>query len=106
MSPESECLDEQVEDFRSLLSSARVVPPYVLVGHSGGGIRIRRFTRDHPDEVAGLVFVDSAHEEQLWDFWQSIHDRYKGPLLIRTVRDVAACCDLLGSVWFGTTISR
>jgi pimeloyl-ACP methyl ester carboxylesterase len=68
VSPESECIDEQVEDLRSLLNSAHVVPPYVFVGHSGGGIRVRRYTRDHPDEVAGLVFVDSAHEEQFWRF--------------------------------------
>ena len=67
-SPETECIDEQVEDLRSLLSTAHVVPPYILVGHSGGGIRVRRFTQDHPTEVVGLVFVDSAHEEQIWRF--------------------------------------
>ena len=67
-SPETECIDEQVEDLRSLLRTAHVAPPYVLVGHSGGGIRVRRFTQDHPTEVVGLVFVDSAHEEQIWRF--------------------------------------
>jgi pimeloyl-ACP methyl ester carboxylesterase len=66
--PESECIDESVEDIRNLLQSVHIAPPYVLVGASGGGIRVRRYTRNHPDEVAGLVFVDSAHEEQLWRF--------------------------------------
>lgn len=66
--PESECIDEAVEDIRNLLTSLHIAPPYVLVGASGGGIRVRRYTSDHPNEVAGLVFVDSAHEEQIWRF--------------------------------------
>jgi pimeloyl-ACP methyl ester carboxylesterase len=57
-----------VKDLRNLLKSAHVAPPYVLVGHSSGGLRVRRYTRNYPDQVAGLVFVDSAHEEQIWRF--------------------------------------
>src|SRR5262245_45845027 len=40
------------------LSAAGVTPPYVLVGHSLGGTRIRMFAGIYPNEVAGLVFVD------------------------------------------------
>jgi pimeloyl-ACP methyl ester carboxylesterase len=40
------------------LAAARVTPPYVLVGHSLGGTRIRMFAGVYPNEVAGLVFVD------------------------------------------------
>ena len=40
------------------LAAAGVRPPYVLVGHSLGGTRIRMFAGVYPDEVAGLVFVD------------------------------------------------
>ena len=77
--PESECIDDSVEDIGLLLKSVGVAPPYVLVGASGGGIRVHRYTRDHPDEVAGLVFVDSAHEEQIWRF-QDIDPRsVQGP---------------------------
>jgi pimeloyl-ACP methyl ester carboxylesterase len=39
-------------------------PPYVLVGHSIGGLLIRCFARRHPELVGGLVFVDSSHPEQ------------------------------------------
>ena len=67
-SPETECLDEQVEDVRRLLRTAHVEPLYLLVGHSAGGLHVRRFTRDHEAEVMGLVFLDSAHEEQIWRF--------------------------------------
>jgi pimeloyl-ACP methyl ester carboxylesterase len=77
--PETECADEQLDDIRNLLKAAHVEPPYVLVGHSGGGPRVRRYTRKYPDEVAGLVFVDSAHEEQVWRF-QAIDPRsVQGP---------------------------
>jgi pimeloyl-ACP methyl ester carboxylesterase len=40
------------------LAAAGVKPPYVLVGHSLGGTRIRMFAGVYPNEVAGLVFVD------------------------------------------------
>jgi pimeloyl-ACP methyl ester carboxylesterase len=40
------------------LAAAGIAPPYVLVGHSLGGTRIRMFAGIYPDEVAGLVFVD------------------------------------------------
>ena len=37
--------------------------PYVLVGHSLGGVIVRLYASDYPDEVAGLVLVDAPHEE-------------------------------------------
>jgi pimeloyl-ACP methyl ester carboxylesterase len=40
------------------LAAAGSAPPYILVGHSLGGTRIRMFAGLYPDEVAGLVFVD------------------------------------------------
>jgi pimeloyl-ACP methyl ester carboxylesterase len=77
--PESETRDEQVEDLKNLLSSAHIDAPYLLVGHSAGGLLIRRFTQTFPDTVAGLVFIDSAHEEQIWRF-QAIDARsVQGP---------------------------
>ncbi len=36
-------------------------PPYLLVGHSWGGARVRAFAGMYPDEVAGLVFVDPTY---------------------------------------------
>jgi pimeloyl-ACP methyl ester carboxylesterase len=53
-----------VDELHRLLASARVAPPYVLVGHSIGGLLTRYFTRKFPDEVAGLVMVDSSYEGQ------------------------------------------
>jgi pimeloyl-ACP methyl ester carboxylesterase len=55
-------LDERVEDLHRLLRNAKVPGPYVLVGHSYGGPLVRMFARTHPDEVAGMVLVDTPEE--------------------------------------------
>jgi pimeloyl-ACP methyl ester carboxylesterase len=57
-----------VEDLHSLLLNAGIAPPYILVGHSIGGIYARKFMEAYPTMVSGLVFVDSADEEQVWRF--------------------------------------
>jgi pimeloyl-ACP methyl ester carboxylesterase len=56
---------EMVEDLRAVLSAARARPPYVLVGHSVGGFNVRLFAARYPEEVAGMVLVDSSHPDQV-----------------------------------------
>lgn len=53
-----------VEDLRALLRSRGVGPPYVLVGHSAGGLYMQIFARSYPSEVAGLILVDPTHPTQ------------------------------------------
>ncbi len=53
-----------VTDLHALLHAAHIPPPYVLVGHSLGGFHARLFTSRYPDDVAGLVLVDSDVEEE------------------------------------------
>ncbi len=50
-----------------LLTASGEAPPFVLVGHSLGGINIRLYAREHREEVAGFVFVDPSHEDQYRD---------------------------------------
>lgn len=54
--------ERMVTELRALLAAAGVSAPYVLVGHSAGGLIMQLFAASHPAEVAGLVLVDSAHE--------------------------------------------
>jgi len=66
--PHADTLEEKVEDLHQLLLSAHIAPPYLSVGHSAGGILVRRFALKYPGSVQGMVLVDSAHEEQVWRF--------------------------------------
>jgi pimeloyl-ACP methyl ester carboxylesterase len=52
------------EDLHALLTNAKVAGPYVLVGHSLGGILARLYASFYPNEVVGMVLVDSAHEDE------------------------------------------
>jgi pimeloyl-ACP methyl ester carboxylesterase len=53
-----------VAELRNELRDRGVQPPYVLVGHSLGGLYMQYFARQYPNEVAGLVLVDSTHWNQ------------------------------------------
>ena len=55
---------ELVATLRALLREVGVEGPYVLVGHSIAGFILFAYPHLHPDDVAGLVFVDSSHPEQ------------------------------------------
>ncbi len=52
-----------VRDLHALLRAARVPGPYVLVGHSMGGLFIRLYSAMYPEEVSGLVLVDALAEQ-------------------------------------------
>jgi pimeloyl-ACP methyl ester carboxylesterase len=52
------------KELQTLLSDAGVRGPYVLVGHSFGGTNMQVYASRYPDEVAGMVLVDSALEDE------------------------------------------
>jgi pimeloyl-ACP methyl ester carboxylesterase len=52
-------------ELHEALQNAGESGPYLLVGHSLGGIFVRQFARLFPQEVSGMLLVDSAHEDQL-----------------------------------------
>jgi pimeloyl-ACP methyl ester carboxylesterase len=47
-------------DLHTLLGRAKVPGPYVLAGHSFGGLYVQTFAANYPDQVAGLVLLDST----------------------------------------------
>ncbi|MDQ3704227.1 MAG: alpha/beta hydrolase [Chloroflexota bacterium] len=56
--------EDMVADLYALLANASVPRPYILVGNSLGGFNARLYAHKYPDEVVGLVLVDSMHPDQ------------------------------------------
>jgi pimeloyl-ACP methyl ester carboxylesterase len=52
-----------VADLHALLAAAKVPGPYVLAGHSDGGLFVQLYASNHPDEVAGLVLIDAVSKD-------------------------------------------
>jgi pimeloyl-ACP methyl ester carboxylesterase len=50
-----------VEQLRRNLRSEGLAPPYILVGHSMGGLYMQLFAKRYPDEVGGIVLVDALY---------------------------------------------
>ncbi len=51
------------EELHTLLANAHLDGPYVLVAHSYGGFVSRLFANQYPDEVVGMVLIDTAQED-------------------------------------------
>jgi pimeloyl-ACP methyl ester carboxylesterase len=60
--PEPRTILESSAELDQLVASAGLKPPFILVGHSYGGLLARAFAARHPDWVAGMVLVDPADE--------------------------------------------
>lgn len=63
LGPKPRTLDQEAFDLYRLLKAAREHGPYVMVGQSLGGMVVRIFTDRHPEEVVGVVLVDSYSED-------------------------------------------
>jgi pimeloyl-ACP methyl ester carboxylesterase len=59
---EPHTMEKQVLDLHALLTAAKVPVPYILVGHSVGGLLIRLYFDRYPNDVVGVVMVDPTDE--------------------------------------------
>ena len=74
--PQPTTTQADAEDLHALLDAAQIPEPYVLVGHSLGGMVATTYARTYPDEMAGLVLVDpgsqylqTALPPEAWTKW-------------------------------------
>jgi pimeloyl-ACP methyl ester carboxylesterase len=58
---------EVTDELRAVLHATAGPPPHVLVGHSLGGAYVQGYAQRFPDEIAGLVLLDPAHED--WNLY-------------------------------------
>lgn len=63
VSPRPRLSADMVDELHLLLTNAQITPPYVLVGHSMGGMLTMHYAHLYPQEVAGLVLVDAQHPD-------------------------------------------
>jgi pimeloyl-ACP methyl ester carboxylesterase len=62
MGPEPRDAKQISSELHTLLSKAGIEGPYVLVGHSLGGMYMQTYAARYPEEVAGVALVDSSTE--------------------------------------------
>jgi pimeloyl-ACP methyl ester carboxylesterase len=61
--PHPRTMHQIVYELHTLLANAGVRPPYVLAGHSFGGVLVRLYAYTYPREVAGLVLIESGVDD-------------------------------------------
>lgn len=81
-------VDDRAEDLHTLLGNAGVPAPYIFVAHSYGGLVVRSYLRAHPEEVVGLVLVDTPEEASL--FQPDVLDFYAKARVLNRVAAAAA----------------
>jgi pimeloyl-ACP methyl ester carboxylesterase len=100
LGPMPRTADRLVDELHALLQQAAIPPPYVLVGHSFGGLTMPVFAARFPDEVAGMVLVDPVAPAE----WNppSEHDRRLTFIGAKVCRRAAflACIGLIRFVAF------
>jgi pimeloyl-ACP methyl ester carboxylesterase len=70
---------EVATDLHTLLQRAGERGPFVLAGHSAGGIYVLNFAHLYPDQIAGVVLLDSMHPQQYTKIagWPTFYEMYR-----------------------------
>lgn len=63
--PEPRTSQQIVDELAALLENGEVEPPYILAGHSFGGVNVMMFAAQHPELVEAVVLLDASHPEQM-----------------------------------------
>ena len=68
-------------ELRDMLRHAKIPGPYVLVGHSFGGLVVQRYAAEYPDDVLGVILVDPMRVEE----WPPVNETQRA-MLVRGTR--------------------
>lgn len=60
--PEPRTIAQNTDELEQLIAATKAAAPFILVGHSYGGLLMRAFAARHPEQVAGMVLVDPSDE--------------------------------------------
>jgi pimeloyl-ACP methyl ester carboxylesterase len=71
LSENERTIPNMVSELRTILQDQNINPPYILVGHSMGGMIIRYYASIYPDEVKGLLLLDPVPES----YWKNMSKR-------------------------------
>ncbi|MBK9121629.1 MAG: alpha/beta hydrolase [Chloroflexi bacterium] len=99
--PEPRDALHRAAELHGLLAAAGIEPPYVLAGHSLGGLFSRVYQRQYPDEVAGLVLIDATHPDTFERQGESIQTMQA----MASISSVAARVGLMRLVAGGSSFS-
>lgn len=66
-------------DLHQLLERTQCPKPYILIGHSLAGITLRRFIKEHLDDIAEILFIDVSHPLQLKKSSKKLMSSVKAP---------------------------
>lgn len=101
-------LERYSKDLYQLLEKTKCPKPYILVGHSFAGITLRPFIKEHKDAIAGIIFIDVSHPEQMErsseKLKQSVVPPPKGVLSF--LNEVGAIRMLYSCVPFTSSVSK
>jgi pimeloyl-ACP methyl ester carboxylesterase len=89
MGPEPRDAKQISGELHALLKGAGIEGPYVLVGHSFGGLYMQTYAARYPDEVAGVTLVESSHPEQ-FSYRPVARDSYEPQKQIFAVQSLLA----------------
>jgi pimeloyl-ACP methyl ester carboxylesterase len=70
--PQPRTTQDMVDDLHALMGAADIPGPYVLVAHSAGGLLVRLYASEYPDDVVGMVLLDSTHEDTWLRFQEAL----------------------------------
>src|SRR6218665_3218990 len=101
-------LRRYADDLKSLLEQTNCPKPYILVGHSFGGITPRLFIKENAKDLAGIVFVDVSHPKQLEKSSSELKKSVQPPprLLLSFLNEIGVIRILYSNVPFTTAVPR